>query len=161
MRKKRSRSKLTALQAGLSDVLGEEKLEKLAGVARLRRAWPTIVGPVLSQHTEPVSIESDNTLLTAVDHPAMAQQIRFLQQEIRDACFRTCHVTGIRRIRTRMQPGAGINRNGHPAKSVRSVGPGEKKQVAGMLQYVSDKALRRAMFDAYLAQLAYRESEKT
>jgi len=152
--RKRPRSKLTALQTGLSDVLGEEKLEKLAGVARLRRAWPTIVGPVLAQHTEPINIESD-TLLTAVDHPAMAQQIRFLQQEIRDACFRKCRVGNIKRIRTRMQPGAGINISGRPAKPVRSVGLNEKKQVAGTLRHVPDKTLKRAMFDARVAQLAY------
>jgi hypothetical protein len=156
--RKRPRSKLTALQAGLSDVLGEKKLEKLAGVARLRRAWPTIVGPVLAQHTEPINIESD-TLLTAVDHPAMAQQIRFLQQEIRDACFRKCRVGNIRRIRTRMQPGAGINISGQPAKPVRSVGLNEKKQVAGTLRYVSDKTLRHAMFDARISQLAYNMEE--
>jgi len=142
----------------LSDVLGEEKLEKLAGVARLRRAWPLIVGPVLAQHTEPISIESD-TLLTAVDHPAMAQQIRFLQQEIRDVCFRKCRVTGIRRIRTRMQPGAGINITGQPAIPVRSIGLGEKKNAVTTLRHVADKTLRRAMFDAYLAQLAYQAKE--
>jgi len=156
--RKRPRSKLTALQTGLSDVLGEEKLEKLAGVARLRRAWPTIVGPVLAQHTEPINIESD-TLLTAVDHPAMAQQIRFLQQEIRDACFRKCRVSSIKRIRTRMQSGAGINTTGQPAIPVRSIGLGEKKNAVRTLRHVADKTLRRAMFDAYLAQLAYKTEE--
>jgi len=151
--KKRPRSRLTALQAGLSDVLGEDKLEKLAGVARLRRAWPAIVGPVLAQHTEPVSIESD-TLLMAVDHPAMAQQIRFLQQEIRDACFRKCRVGNIKRIRSRMQPGAGISINGRLATPARSIGLNEKKNAVKILRRVSDKALRRAMFDARIAQLA-------
>jgi len=158
LRKKRPRSKLTALQAGLSDVLGEEKLAKLAGVARLRRAWPAIVGPVLSQHTEPINIESD-TLLTAVDHPAMAQQIRFLQQEIRDACFRKCRVSSIKSIRTRMQPGAGINIHGRPTTPARTIRLGEKKNAVRTLRHVTDKTLRRAMFDAYLAQLAYKMEE--
>ncbi|MDQ6960030.1 MAG: DUF721 domain-containing protein [Mariprofundaceae bacterium] len=156
--RKRPRSKLTAIQTGLSDVLGEEKLEKLAGIARLRRAWPAMIGPVLAQHTEPINIESD-TLLIAVDHPVMAQQIRFLQREIRDACFRKCHVSSIRRIRTRMQPGAGINSSRKPAIPVRSVGLSEKKRVAGILQHVSDKTLRCSMFDAYLAQLVYGRDE--
>ncbi len=155
MRKKRPHSKLTALQAGLSDVLGEEKLEKLASVARLRRAWSAIVGPLLAQHTEPINIESD-TLLTAVDHPAMAQQIRFLQQEIRDACFRKCRVSSIKRIRTRMQPGAGIDINRRPSRPVHIVEFHEKKTAVKTLQHVADKTLRRAMFDAYLAQLAYK-----
>jgi len=135
--------------------LGEEKLEKLAGVARLRRAWPAIVGPVLAQHTEPINIESD-TLLTAVDHPAMAQQIRFLQQEIRDACFRKYRVSSIKKIRTRMQPGAGINISGRPATPARSVGLGEKKKAVKTLRHVADKTLRRAMFDARIAQLVYK-----
>ncbi len=156
--RKRPRSKLTALQAGLSDVLGEDKLEKLAGVARLRRAWPAIVGPVLAQHTEPVNIESD-ALLTAVDHPAMAQQIRFLQQEIRDACFRKCRVGNIKRIRTRIQPGAGINIHGRPTTPVRAVRLGEKKNAVKTLRRVADKTLRRAMFDAYLAQMSYKTEE--
>lgn len=149
---------MTALQAGLSDVLGKEKLEKLASVARLRRTWPAMVGPVLAQHTEPVNIESD-TLLIAVDHPAMAQQIRFLQREIRNACFHKCHVGNIRRIRTRMQPGAGINIPGLAIKSVSTIGLNEKKNAAKTLRNVADKTLRRAMFDAYLAQLACKMEE--
>ena len=156
--KKRSRSKLTALHVGLSAVLGEEKLEKLAGVTRLRRAWPAMIGPVLAQHTEPVNIES-TTLLIAVDHPAMAQQIRFLQHEIRDACFRQCHVGSIRRIRTRMQPGAGMNSNEESARSVRSVGLSEKKRVADTLRHIADKALRHAMFDARITQISYTAEE--
>lgn len=156
--RKRPRSKLTALQAGISDVLGEEKLEKLASVARLRRAWPAIVGPVLAQHTEPINIEA-GALLTAVDHPAMAQQIRFLQQEIRDACFRKCHVSSIKRIRTRMQPGAGINILRQPTKPAHIVGLNEKKHAVKTLRHVTDKTLRHAMFDAYLAQLAYKTEE--
>ena len=152
---KRPRSELTALQAGLSDVLGREKLEKLAGVARLRRMWPAIVGSVLAQHTEPVNIES-NTLLLAVDHPAMAQQIRFLQQEIRDACFCKCRVSGINRIRTRIQPGAGMHIHGQPSKPGRIVGLHEKKTIAKTLRNVADKPLRRAMFDAYLASIIHK-----
>ncbi len=151
--KKRARSRLHPLQAGLADVLGGENLERLAGVARLRRLWPAIVGPVLSQHTEPVNIESD-TILVAVDHPAMAQQIRFLQQEIRAACLRKCHVSGIRRIRTRMQPGSGINIGGRLPGPVRPVTLKEKKRLAKGLRHIGDRALRRAMFSARLAQIA-------
>jgi len=139
----------------LSDVLGKEKLEKLAGVARLRRMWPTMVGSVLAQHTEPINIETD-TFLIAVDHPAMAQQIRFLQQEIRDACFRKCHVSSIKRIRTRMQPGAGIYIHGRPPSPAHIIGLHEKKAIAKTLRHVADKPLRRAMFDAYLASIIHK-----
>ncbi len=156
--KKRPRSRLTALQAGLSDILGEEKLEILAGIARLRRAWPAMVGPVLAQHTEPVNIES-GMLLIAIDHPVMAQQIRFLQCEIRDACFQKCHVCNIRRIRTRMQPGAGMSNKVRSVIPARSVGMSEKKRVADTLRYISDKTLRHAMFDARMTQLSYMVEE--
>ncbi len=139
-------------------MLGEEKLEKLAGIARLRRAWPAMIGPLLAQHTEPVNIETD-TLLIAVDHSVMAQQIRFLQREIRDACFRQCHVISIQRIRTRIQHGAGMNRNGRLPMPVRSVGLNEKKRVADTLRHISDTALRHAMFDARITQLAHTAEE--
>jgi len=158
--RQRPRSGLTALQAGLSNVLGEEKLEKLAGIARLRRAWSTMVGPVLAQHAEPLNIESD-TLLIAIDHPVMAQQIRFLQREIRDACFHKCRVGNIRRIRTCMRPGAGISISGKEARPGRSIGLNEKREAVKTLRHVADKTLRRAMFDAYLAQLAYKTEETT
>ncbi len=158
--RKRSRSRLTPLQSGLSAVLGEEQLKRLADIGHLRRSWQQVVGPVLALHTEPLNIEA-GCLHIAVDHPAMAQQVRFLQQEIRNACFRLFHIKNISNIRTRMQPGAGI----HPAKSTqnpaRKLSLQDKKMIAAEIRSVSDKSLRRAMFEARINQLRYAPKNQT
>jgi len=153
-RVKRPRSRLTALQVGLSGVLGEEQLNRLADIGHARRDWAKVVGPVLAQHTEPLNIDN-GCLHIAVDHPAMAQQVRFLQQKIRDACFRQCRITGIRQIRTRHQPGAGIALPSPHKAAVRELSLHDKKTIAREMRSVRSKPLRRAMFKARINQLRY------
>jgi len=159
-RKKRSRSQLTPLQSGLSAVLGADQLKRLADIGRLRRDWKKIVGPVLAQHTEPLNIEA-GCLHIAVDHPAMAQQVRFLQQEIREACFRQFRIKNISNIRTRMQPGAGINSTKPMPAPTHQLSLQDKKTIAAEIHSVSDKALRRAMFEARINQLRYAAGNQT
>jgi len=155
-RGKRPRSRLTALQSGLSEVLGEEQLKRLADIGRVRREWGRIVGPVLSQHTEPLNIDN-GCLHIAVDHPAMAQQIRFLHEEIREACFRQCRVTGISNVRSRHQPGAGIPARAMARPVLHRLSLSEKKAVAREVSPVRNKPLRRAMFEARINQLRYQQ----
>jgi len=150
----RARSQLTALQAGLSEVLGEDQLKRLADIGRVRRDWAKIVGPVLSQHTEPLNIDN-GSLHLAVDHPAMAQQIRFLHEEIRDACFRQCRVTGISNIRSRHQPGAGMPQKKTATTTLRRLSLSEKKVIAREIHSVHNKTLRLAMFEARVNQLRH------
>ena len=152
--RKRARSRLTPLQAGLSAVLGEEQLQQLADVGRIRRRWPQVVGPMLAQHTEPLSIERGG-LLVAVDHPAMAQQLRFLQQEIIRACLQRCRVRSIRHLHTRTRPGAGMHRAVPISRQPRRLSLKQMKQVAGEVRAVRNKALRRAMFRARTNQLRF------
>lgn len=156
-RARRPRSRLTALQAGLGEVLGEDQLRRLADIGRVRRNWARIVGPVLAQHTEPLNIDK-GCLHVAVDHPAMAQQVRFLHEEIRESCFRQCRITGISNIRTRHQPGAGIPTPNRFRKPVRRLSLSEKKAVARQIHQVHNKALRRAMFRARINQLRHQRS---
>jgi len=153
-RDSRPRSQLKALQTGLSEVLGEEQQKRLGDICRVRRDWAKIVGPVLAQHTEPLNIEK-GCLHIAVDHPVMAQQIRFLQDKIRQACFKQCRVTGISNMRSRHQPGAGI-----PSKSTtrivsRQLSLSDKKAIARELSLVRNKSLRFAMFEARVNQQRY------
>ncbi len=159
-RARRPRSRLTGLQAGLGEVLGENQLRRLADIGRVRRNWTRIVGAVLAQHSEPVNIEN-GCLHIAVDHPAMAQQIRFLQEEIRQACFRQCRITGIGNVRTRHQPGAGMPSPNRSRKAVRRLSLGEKKAVARQMHRVHNKELRRAMFKARINQLSHQTSDET
>ncbi|OIQ03981.1 MAG: hypothetical protein AUK36_01325 [Zetaproteobacteria bacterium CG2_30_59_37] len=155
----RPRSRLTALQSGLSEVLGVDQLKQLADIGRIRRDWAKIVGPVLSQHTEPLNIDK-GSLHVAVDHPAMAQQLRFLHEEIRQACFRQCRVTGISNIRSRHQPGAGIPSRNISKPVARRLSLSEKKTVVQEIGTVRNKMLRRAMFEARVNQLRYLESSE-
>jgi len=150
----RPRSKLTALQSGLSDVLGADQLKQLADVGRIRRDWAKIVGAVLSQHTEPLNIDN-GCLHIAVDHPAMAQQVRFLHEEIRAACFKQCRVTGISNIRSRHQPGAGIPTRSSTAPVAQKVSLSAKKAIARDIGPMRNKQLRRAIFEARINQLRY------
>lgn len=153
-RARRPRSRLTGLQAGLGEVLGEEQLKRLSDIGRVRRNWTRIVGAVLAQHTEPVNIDH-GCLHIAVDHPAMAQQVRFLQEEIRQACYRQCRVAGISNIRTRHQPGAGMPIANHLRRQARRLSLSEKKAVAKEMRRVRSKELRRAMFRARINQLSH------
>lgn len=157
--RQRARSRLTPLQAGLAAVLGEEKLRRLADIGRIRRDWPRLVGPMLAQHSEPVSIEK-GCLLVAVDHPAMAQQFRFLQQEIREACFRRCRIRSIGKLHTRIQSGAGMHRSGtSDNRPPRRLSLREKREIAVELRAVRNKALRRSMFYARMNQLRFSAGE--
>jgi len=151
-RRSRPRSHLTALQAGLSEVLGEDQLKRLADIGRIRRDWTKIVGPVLSQHTEPLNIDN-GCLHVGVDHPTMAQQMRFLHEEIRQACFKQCRVTGISNIRTRHQPGAGMPKKETATPALHRLSLSEKKAIAREIHSVHNKTLRLAMFEARVNQL--------
>jgi len=150
---KRKRSQLKSIENGLAEVLGAEKLSRLADISRLQRRWPEIVGPMLSTCTRPITIET-GCLLIAVNHSTVAQQIRFLQQEIRDACFHKCRVKGISRLRTRMQSDIAVQnplQKASPAK----VSLSRKKRIATELRDVEDRALKRAIFHARVAQSAF------
>ncbi len=155
---KRPRSRLTGLHDSLAAVLGEDSLELLTSIAQLRRHWPDIVGTMMAARTEPVSIErlkdQGLCLLIGVDHPIMAQQIRFLRNDIRQACFRHARVANLQQIRTRIQPGAGI-RSKHGVIRKKPVHFGAKRAIAKELASIKDRRLKRAMFEARVAQMAF------
>jgi len=158
-RSKRPHSHLTGVQRGLSALLGEDSLEQLIGIARLRRAWPHIVGPMMAGRTEPVSIEhlsEDGICLwIAVDHPIMAQQIRFLRDDIRKACFKHAHISNLHQIRSRIQPGAGIKIRAPQQAEARPVSFARKRELALDVACIKDRSLRKAAFQARVAQLAF------
>ncbi len=153
---KRKRARLAPLEHGLADVLGAERLARLSEITRLQRRWPEVVGAMLASCTRPVTIES-GCLVIAVSHPTIAQQIRFLQQEIREACFRKCSIGGITRLRTRVQPDIAVirpERRPEPGP----VSFASRKRIAADLRGLKHHELRRAIFRARLAQKAFRTS---
>lgn len=163
MSSRRSFSGLNSLEQGLAQVLGGETLERLSAIARIRRAWPNTVGPMMAERTEPIMLEqlADGALClwVGVDHPIMAQQIRFLHEEIRKTCLRQARVGRLRRIRTRLMPQAGIKSRPSAIKR-HPVSWQERRAIACMLTSIRDKAVRRAMFEARIAQLAYTQTSK-
>lgn len=134
---------------------------ELSVISKLRRMWPDIVGPMMAARTEPISIEKDggvNCLFIAVDHPIMSQQIRFLRDDIRKACFKRCQIKSLVKVRTRVQADAGI-KVAQKIKRISKVSLHDKKQVASELKNVNDRDLKRAIFDARIAQLKYRDTD--
>jgi len=161
-RKLRPRSKLEPAQTGIAEILGHDRFVELSVISKLRRVWPEIVGPMMAARTEPVSIEKDgdvNCLFIAVDHPIMSQQVRFLRDDIRKACFKRCRIESLGKVRTRVLSEAGIKSE---KKIIRpsKVALVAKKQVASELKNIKDRNLRHAMFDARVAQLKYFDSRE-
>jgi len=154
----RKRSQLTEINRNLSSILGEDRLEKLIGLSRLRKLWPHIVGPMLAQRTEPVEFtphaDGSSTLVIGVTHSTMAQEITFQRDNIRQACFEQARMGRIAKVFTRIQSVAGIQEE-HTAPEAKPVSLQEKKQLASELQNIKHRPLRHAMFEARLAQLRY------
>ncbi|PCI42673.1 MAG: hypothetical protein COB41_09140 [Proteobacteria bacterium] len=154
----RARSKLTDIHHNLAEILGVERLDQLVGLSRLRRLWPHIVGPMMAQRTEPIelkpSADGSSSLIIAVSHSTMAQQIIFLRDDIRKSCFEQARIGRIAKIFTRVQAVAGIQttKNMPEAKPIPLQ---QKKQLASELQSIKNRPLRHAMFEARLAQLRY------
>jgi predicted nucleic acid-binding Zn ribbon protein len=70
--------------AGVSRELGLPDPDRLATVLA---AWPRIVGDELAAHARVQSVR-DGVLVVAVDAPAFATQLRYLETDVRDGCAR-------------------------------------------------------------------------
>lgn len=122
---------------------------------------------MMSTRTEPIQIERITTdagdvgicLWVAVDHAIMAQQIRFLRDDIRKACTRHAQIDHLYQIRTRLKPGAGI-RPDAPKRPPKRVTFAEKRRLALDVASIKDRRLRNAVFRARMAQLANSDEEQ-
>ena len=143
----------------VAQLLGEERMQRLAYLARLHRAWADMLGPMLAAATEPaeVRVQPDGSmhLIIAVNHPMIAQQIVFLRDEIRRACMQHCRLDRIAKIFTRIKPYAGVLPVEGPARQPAHVSLSQKKKLAADLHTIDDHALRLAMFQARVAQLMW------
>ena len=161
-RKKRPRSKLAGIHGNLAKILGEKSLDELINIARLRRAWPNIIGKMMATRTEPLQLQPIENgglcLWIGVDHSIMAQQIRFLRDDIRKACFKQVGLNNLHKISTRMMPGAGLKPPKKPVKR-RLISFHEKRMLALNVISIKDRTLRKAVFQAQMAQLAYGDQE--
>ncbi|MDX8383827.1 MAG: DciA family protein [Ghiorsea sp.] len=158
---KRSISDLKLTHLHFSKLFNPERMQRLTGVGLLRRRWHEIVGPLMASHCEPVSLEPQDgalTLMIAVDHPIIAQQIRFLYKDIRIACFQQCKIQGLARVFSRVQAGAGIRDVAKAPKVVNAISFADLRNLAESLQDVEDTAIRRVMFQARVMQLKYKKT---
>ncbi|MBF0281724.1 MAG: DUF721 domain-containing protein [Zetaproteobacteria bacterium] len=156
---KRPRSQLLDAQDHFANILGEQRFQTLSMLARIRRDWPGIVGTMLASHSEPVFFEyaedHSYTLIIGITHPNMAQQIRFLHEQIISACQDRAGLRNLRDLRTRIQSHAGIS----PAKkSIVKSSPLPltiRKKIALSLPNINNHPLRLAMFQAQVAHIQF------
>lgn len=76
-------------------------------LARLLGAWPGLVGEAVAEHAEPRSL-LDGVLTIAVDDPAWATELRYLETELRRRCDDLVEpglVRGTRVVVARSKPG--------------------------------------------------------
>ncbi len=156
-RRTRNTSDLQRLSISLNKVINAKRMQRLTGVAILRRHWHDVVGTMLAERSEPIAIEpqADGTLalVIAVDHSVFANMIHHdMHHDIRIACFKRCKLQGLTKVWTRIQPGAGI-RESQKVKIQQHISCRELRILAESLQDVEDKALRRQMFQAATAQI--------
>lgn len=138
----------------LSAVLDPDTIKALSEIASLRRSWPDIVGPMLAERSEPLSIEQD-CLIVAADHSVMAQELRLLQSQILRACAKRCGIQNVKRLRTRIQDGVGTP---PPLASARRPHPlsfSNCKRIVRRMQGLDGHELRYAFFRAQAFQLMY------
>jgi len=143
----------------LNTVFDADMIQALSAVACLRRSWPEIVGPMLAERSEPLSIEQQ-CLIVAADHSVMAQELRLLQSQILGACSKRCGIRDVTRLRTRVQDGVGTP---SPAakrqRARRQLSIGECKGLVRSMRGLDDHELRHAFFRAQAFQQMYAKNE--
>jgi predicted nucleic acid-binding Zn ribbon protein len=66
--------------------------------------WPELVGPQVAARATPVSLR-DGTLVVAVDDPAWATQIRFLEAQVLTGLAAALGPDEVTRIEVKVRPG--------------------------------------------------------
>lgn len=158
---KRKSSSLQPAQLHFGKIFSPERMQRLAGIGLLRRRWHEIVGPLMAARCEPLSLDPQHdgslTLMIAVDHPVIAQQIRFLYEDIRTACLKQCSIQRLARVYSRVHQGAGMREKQAVSKIIHPVAFADLRGLAQTLQDVEDKAIRRMMFQARISQFKYKK----
>ncbi len=151
---------LRGIYPDLANILGKQRLHELSGLARLRRLWAKVVGDMLASRTDPLFLkpggDGSHILVIAVTHSTMAQEIVFLRDHIRRACFEHAGIGRIAKIYTEVHTHAGLKEE-VAAVTMHPISWQQKKQLAKELANIKDGTLRRAMFKARLAQLTYQK----
>ncbi|HEY7133938.1 MAG TPA: DUF721 domain-containing protein [Acidimicrobiia bacterium] len=90
------------LRESLADVGASLGLPDPDRLTTLLDAWPDIVGGVLAPHAHVRSLR-DGVLLVAVDEPAFATQVRYLEAQVRDHATRLVGAGVVRQLKVIVQ----------------------------------------------------------
>ena len=69
------------LQSALDAVLRDLRAPRASAVRSIFDDWATVVGPQIAAHATPATLR-DGVLALAVDDPAWATQLRYLEQDL-------------------------------------------------------------------------------
>jgi predicted nucleic acid-binding Zn ribbon protein len=77
--------------------------------------WEEVVGPAVAAHTRPLKLAGD-VLLVAVDEPAWATQLRFLEAEVLARLAADAGVAVAARLEIQVRSGPGAGRGRRPRR---------------------------------------------
>ena len=83
---------------------------------RLVDAWNDVVGDAVAQHSRPRGVRN-GVLDIAVDAPAWATQLRYLEADLVDRASRLVGPGVVTAVRISVDPGSSETTSGHPAES--------------------------------------------
>ncbi len=90
------------LREALADVGASLGLPDPDQLTALLDAWPDIVGPAIARHALVRSLR-DGVLVVAVDEPAFATQVRYLETHVRDHATRLVGAGVVRQLKVVVQ----------------------------------------------------------
>jgi predicted nucleic acid-binding Zn ribbon protein len=98
-----------SLRESLADVGASLGMPDPDRLTALLDAWPDIVGTTIATHAHVRSLR-DGVLLVAVDQPAFATQVRYLEAQVRDHATHLVGAGVVRQMRVIVQ---GSGNRGH------------------------------------------------
>ena len=91
------------IASSLDRVLGYLRAPAARTVKTVFTEWPTLAGPQLAAHAQPIALR-DGELLVEVDDQAWASQLRWLEPELRARLEALPGGPRVERIRFRLRP---------------------------------------------------------
>lgn len=101
----------TPIGQALDGVLKRVGAPPAQGVDRVFDGWDELAGPTLAAAARPVSLR-DGVLLLAVDDPAWATQVRFLESELVARLAEAAPEAGVERVEVRVRGARDTGRAG-------------------------------------------------
>lgn len=102
-RRRVAREEPLSLRDALAGVGRDLGLPAPDELSTLLDAWPDIVGAAIAPHTSVRSLR-DGVLLVAVDDPAFATQVRYLEAQVREGAAKVVGRPVVRSLRVVVQP---------------------------------------------------------